>query len=50
MASGLLFFLSIIVVFLGIGMIAAQGVFLTILGILVLALGGIWGIRLLFGF
>ena len=50
MVSGLFFLLSIVIVFLGIGMIAADGIFLTVLGVIVLAIGAIWGIRLLFGF
>ena len=50
MASGLMFFLSVIIVFMGIGMIAADGVFLTVLGVIALIIGAIWGIRLLFGF
>jgi hypothetical protein len=41
--------ISIIMIILGIGMISADGVFLTILGIIVGGIGLIWLIRLLIG-
>ena len=40
---------SVLMILLGIGLISADGVFLTILGIIIGGIGAIWLIRLIIG-
>jgi hypothetical protein len=44
-----MFFVSIIMILLGIGLIAMDGIILTILGIILGGIGAIWLIRLILG-
>jgi len=49
MSAKTLFVISIIMVILGIGWIVTEGIFFTILGVIVGGIGAIWAFRLFFG-